>query len=258
MTKTKLNLVLAASLFASAGAASANDADWIIAPYLWLPNISGDVTNLDLAVGGNPSNGNGNTNIMDLLVWGFMVHTEAQGDNWGFLNEITYADLSETNTRTFDLGDGDVGYKQTGENQDWIIDLAVVWAPGDTKFLGFEPYAGIRYLDVQMGLDLKPIVNDVDLNTFSFNGDDSWTDFLVGAKYSVPLSEKWALAFRGDYSFGDTEGTWLLSANAIYATKSGAWAFGYRYMGIELPINNTGSNLDLSLYGLQAGYAFKF
>lgn len=258
MTKTKLNVMLAASLFASAGAASANDADWIIAPYFWIPNISADVTNLDLAVGGDPSNGNGTTNVLDALIWGFMVHTEAQGENWGFLNEITYADLSETNTRTFDLGDGEVGYKQTAENQDWIIDLAVVWAPGETKFMGFEPYAGIRYLDVQMGLELQPIVNDVDLNTFSFNGDDSWTDFLVGAKYSVPLSEKWALAFRGDYSFGDTEGTWLLSANAIYATNSGAWAFGYRYMGIELPINNTGSNLDLSLYGFQAGYAFKF
>lgn len=258
MTKTKLNLILAASLFATAGVASANDADWIIAPYIWLPNVSADVTNLDLAVGGDPSNGNGSTNVLDSLIWGFMVHTEAQGDNWGFLNEITYADLSETNTRTFDLGDGDVGYKQTAENQDWIIDLAVVWAPGETKFMGFEPYAGIRYLDVQMGLELQPIVNNVALDTFSFNGDNSWTDFLVGAKYSVPLSEKWGLAFRGDYSFGDTDGTWLLSATALYATKSGAWAFGYRYMGIDLPINNTGSNLDLSLYGFQAGYAFKF
>jgi hypothetical protein len=40
---------------------------------------------------------------------------------------------------------------------------------------------------------------------------------------------KWALNFRGGYSFGDTEGTRLLAANAIYATKTGACAFGYDF-----------------------------
>ncbi len=256
MNKTKLSLLLAASLLATAGTANASDVDWVVAPYFWLPTISADVTNLDAALG-QGNNGNGSTNIADLLVWGFMVHTQAQGENWGVLNEITYADLSESNKRSYDFGSGPVEFNQTAENQDWIIDLAVVWAPGDTKFVGFEPYAGIRYLDVQMGLDLK-LTNGATTGNKSFNGDDSFTDFLVGAKYSVPLSEKWALSFRGDYSFGDTEGTWLLAANAIYATKTGAWAFGYRYMGVELPINNTGSNLDLSLYGPQVGYAFKF
>jgi hypothetical protein len=256
MNKTKLSLMLAASMFAAAGTASANDVDWIVAPYAWLPTISSDVTNLDASIGSGGSNGN--TNIMDLLVWGFMVHTEAQGENWGVMNEITYADLSESNTRTFDLGDGTHGYKQSAENQDWIIDLAVVYAPGDTKFVGFEPYAGIRYLDVQAGLTLKSATDNPLFDTYSFNGDANWTDFLVGAKYTVPLSEKWALSFRGDYSFGDTDGTWLLAANAIYATKTGAWAFGYRYMGIDIPINNTNSSLDLSLYGPQVGYAFKF
>lgn len=255
MNKTKLSLVLAASMLASAG--TANAADWIVAPYFWIPTISGDVTNLDAAVGEDINNGNGNTNIMDLLVWGFMVHTEAQGENWGFLNEITYADLSQTNKRQFDFGNGTQQFNSTAENQDWIVDLAVVYAPGEKAFVGFEPYAGIRYLDVQMGLDLK-LSNGTTTGNKSFNGDANWTDFLIGAKYTVPVSEKWALAFRGDYSFGDTDGTWLLSANAIYATHSGAWAFGYRYMGIDLPIGNTKSNLDLSMYGPQVGYAFKF
>lgn len=258
MNKTKLNLMLVATLFATAGTASANDVDWVVAPYIWLPNISADISNFNPAVdiGGSSQ---GTTNIVDILVWGFMVHTEAQGENWGILNEITYADLSDSNSKTYDLGDGNgsVNFKQTVGNQDWIVDLAVVYAPGDTKFAGFEPYAGIRYMDVQMDLDLK--LQDAN-NTlkYSVGASDSWVDFLVGAKYTVSLSEKWALAFRGDYSFGDTDGTWLLSANAIYATKSGALVFGYRYMGIDLPIANTDSSLDLSLYGPQIGYAFKF
>lgn len=260
MNKTKLSLMLAASMLATAGTASASDVSWEVQPYLWLPNISADVSNLDTAVGNpNPGN-NGSENILDSLIWGFMVNTQAQGENWGFMNEITYADLSETNTRTYDFddGNGEVGFKQTAENQDWIIDLAVVWSPDAEKFVGIQPYAGIRYLDVQMGLELTPIVDDIDLNTYSFNGDNSFTDFLIGANYTVPLNEKWSLNFRGDYSFGDTDGTWLLAANALYATKTGAWNFGYRYMGIDLPIGNTDSSLDLSLYGFQVGYIFKF
>lgn len=257
MNKTKLSLMLAASMLAIAGTASASDVSWEVQPYLWLPNISADVSNLDSAVG-EPDNDNGSTNILDSLIWGFMVNTQAQGENWGFMNEITYADLSETNTRTYDFGDGDAGFKQTGENQDWVVDLAVVWAPDAEKFVGFQPYAGIRYLDVQMGLELTPIVNDIYLEPFTFNGDDSWVDFLIGANYTVPLNDKWSLNFRGDYSFGGTDGTWLLAANALYATKTGAWNFGYRYMGIELPIGDTDSSLDLSLYGFQVGYIFKF
>lgn len=256
MTKTKLSLMLAASMFATAGTASASDIDWIVAPYAWIPNISADVTNLDAAVG-ESNNGNGSTSILDYLVWGFMIHTQAQGENWGVLNEITYADLTESGKRTFNFGEGALNFNQTVENQNWIVDLAVVYAPGDTKFVGFEPYAGIRYLDVQMNLDLRLATNNNAIAK-SFNADGNWTDFLIGAKYTVPLNEKWALNFRGDYSLGDTEGTWLLAANAIYATKTGAWAFGYRYMGIEIPIGNTASNLDLSLYGPQVGYAFKF
>ena len=251
MNKTKLSLMLTASLFATAGTASANDVDWVVAPYFWIPNVQVDISNMPPNGGGSSSDAN---SILDSLIWGFMVHTEAQGENWGVMNEITYADLSSKKTKTYDFGDGSHGYEIDGENQDWLIDLAVVYAPGDTKFVGFEPYAGVRFLNAQF--DVEVIPNNINFNSYSVSIDESFTDFLIGAKYTVPVSAKWALNFRGDYSFGDTDGTWLLAANAIYATKSGAWAFGYRYMGVELPAGP--ATVDLSLYGPQVGYAFKF
>ena len=55
MTKSKLSLMLAASMLATAGTASASDVDWIVAPYIWLPNISTDVTNIDDAIGSGGS-----------------------------------------------------------------------------------------------------------------------------------------------------------------------------------------------------------
>lgn len=252
MKKTKLSLMLAASMLATAGTANANDVDWIIAPYLWVPTVQADVNNIPPDGGGTSGDAN---SILDSLVWGFMVHTQAQGENWGILNEITYADLETEKIKTLDIGDGSLGYTVNGDNQDWLIDFAVVWAPGDTKFVGFEPYAGFRYLDAEFDVEIIP--NNVNFPTYSTSLSEGFTDFLIGAKYTVPLNEKWSLNFRGDYSFGDTDGSWLLAANAIYATKSGAWAFGYRYMGVELPVAGD-TSVDLSLYGFQAGYAFKF
>ena len=44
MNKTKLSLMLAASMLATAGTASASDVDWVVAPYFWIPNIDADVS----------------------------------------------------------------------------------------------------------------------------------------------------------------------------------------------------------------------
>ena len=45
-------------------------------------------------------------------------------------------------------------------------------------------------------------------------------DFMLGARYTWSLSERWGLTLRGDGSFGDTEGTWNTSAVAPKRTDS--------------------------------------
>ncbi len=84
--------------------------------------------------------------------------------------------------------------------------------------------------------------------------DKSFTDALIGARYTVPSSDTWALSMRGDASFGDTEGSW--SANALLRWKlgSGALVFGYRYLDVEL--KPAADSFDLILYGPKIGYAF--
>ena len=84
----------------------------------------------------------------------------------------------------------------------------------------------------------------------------TFTDFMIGARYMWPLSDRWALTVRGDGSFGDTDGTWNASAVAQYRTGNGAWVFGYRY--IDATFEQRGNELSLALYGPAIGYAFRF
>jgi hypothetical protein len=86
--------------------------------------------------------------------------------------------------------------------------------------------------------------------------DQTFTDFLLGARYSFALGERWGLTLRGDGSWGDTAGTWNASAIAQYRMGNGAWAFGYRYLDIDVEPGNDRVSVQLS--GPIIGYAFRF
>jgi hypothetical protein len=85
---------------------------------------------------------------------------------------------------------------------------------------------------------------------------DSYSDFMLGARYTWALSERWGLTLRGDGSWGDTDGTWNASAIANFRTEHGAWFFGYRYLDIEIEKGDASSHMTISGPGL--GYGFRF
>ncbi len=133
-----------------------------------------------------------------------------------------------------------------------IFELAAVWSPGATRYQGFEAIVGMRYMDVELGLAADPV--NPALSGRSTGFDKGYTDVLIGARYTVPLADKWALGFRGDASFGDSEGSW--SANVMFRRElgSGALLLGYRYFDVELEPG--ADSFDLTLYGPEIGYAF--
>ena len=92
--------------------------------------------------------------------------------------------------------------------------------------------------------------------TVRIDGGDSFSDFMLGARYTWAMSERWGLTLRGDGSFGDTEGTWNASAILQYKMKRGAWLVGYRYLDAEVKTGGTNTNIAMS--GPMFGYGFKF
>ncbi len=213
---------------------------WTATPYIWATSIKADFN--DSAPVSDPSPDF--SDIMDKFDGGFLGHLEAQSDHWGMYADVIYLGLADTRDRPNFSIDADL--------DSTIFEVAGVWSPDDTRYQGFEVFAGIRYFDVELKLDANPVNPSLSGRNTGFN--KSFTDALIGARYTVPLSDKWAMSMRGDASFGDTEGSWSASALLRREMGSGALVFGYRYLNVELKPG--ADSFDLTLYGPEIGYAF--
>lgn len=231
-------------LSASADAAGGDGWEWLVAPYGWLASIG-----TDLATSSPPSDSSTDTDfsdIVDKLDGAFQIHAEGQGDRFGLFADFTYIGLSddEENPR-FNI-DSDLDLH--------LFELAAVWSPGEVRFRGVEVFAGLRYIDLDFKSQLEPV--NPAFPIVEVGGARSYSDLMVGARYTWALSERWSMTLRGDTSFGETEGTWNASAVAQYRTGNGAWVLGYRHLEVEL--ETSGSDIDITMSGPEIGYAFRF
>jgi hypothetical protein len=248
-TRQLLPQALAASLISAVAISPVHAAeggwDWVVVPYLWGTQIT-----TDAEVRGEPvSTETSFSDILDKLDFAFQVHAEGQGDQFGLMTDYTYLSLSDDSSR--DRFSVDASLDTT------IFELAAVWSPGEERYTGFEAFAGLRYLDTE--LDLKFDLTDPALSDQRRTLEKSFTDAMIGARYTTRFNDNWGMTLRGDGSFGDTEGGFNTSAIFQYQSHpgGGAWAFGYRYMTIELE-TGAGESVDLTMSGPIAGYAYKF
>ena len=225
-------------------AAAASDWDWVVAPYLWGAGID---TELDTHL---PPPGTGpEVNFEDLvdgLDGAFQIHIEGQGDRWGTFADFTYLGLQSSEERAAFDTEGDLDVR--------LFELAAVWSPGDERFSGLDVFAGLRHVDADLTVEFDPV--NPAFQTTTIDTDASFNDFMLGARYTFPLSERWKLTLRGDGSWGDTAGTWNGSAVVAYATKHGAWGFGYRVLTGNFEDDD--ADLEIRMSGFEVGYGFRF
>jgi hypothetical protein len=220
--------------------------DWSVAPYIWGASVNTDVT-----LARPPASAGGFTkfeDIVDKLDGAFLVHGEGQGDDWGVFADYIWFGLSDDDQRQFLRTETDIDLS--------LFELAGVWAPHADRGRGFEAFAGLRHVEVDLTLQLIP--NNQGIVRASVGFDQGYDDLMVGARYIFPLSDRWTLTLRGDGSWGDTDGTWNASAVALYQMTNGAWAFGWRHLNVELQREGEGTRVDAALDGPLVGYNFQF
>lgn len=253
MNARRRTLALACATLLSATAlpstASAGEsADWVVAPYLWLPTITVDLASDRPNSGGIGGAGQEDffPEIFDDLDGAFLGYAEVQGDHWGgFVNGLFIGLSSDSD---FAIADTESDIDAT------VIDAAVVYSFDSERFAGFELYGGLRWIDIDYQTDIDFTAPAITDRTAAF--EDSYSDFLFGGRYRGSWSDKWGYTIELDGSTGDTEGTWSTSARIQYRTGSGAWVFGWRYLDGE--IDATRESLDITLNGPVIGYAFRF
>lgn len=238
---------VAVALLIPCGAAGAQGRwDWIVAPYVWAVDISTDLETpppASAVVSRRLSFGD----VVDKLDGAFQMHAEGQGEHFGLFADFTYLGLSQDATRRIFQADSDLDTR--------LFEAAAVWSPGGQRFTGAEVFAGLRYLDLDIASTITP-TGPLGVPQFRVELDESFNDFMFGARYTWAFGGRWGLTLRADGSWGDTDGTWNTSIVANYKMKSGAWYFGYRYLDVDAQARSVST--DLVIKGPAIGYGFAF
>ena len=241
---TNLIGLLTGLLFA--GSVSAQNSDsvgWSITPYLWASNTKVDLTIRDTDIGGETISFK---DLLDVLDSAFMLHVEGGKGKWSMFGDLTYLETSDTNERT--LLDIDTRSKQT------FLDAAVTYWPQGVGS-AFSLFGGLRYTGFSDRYQFY--LGDTLVNERRTSKD--YYDALLGLRYRFDLSERWSLLTRGDFSFGDSEGTFLLQANFAYTVgkrQQNRILFGYQYK--QAKYKDADLTTDFTYHGPMAGFNFRF
>ena len=217
-----------------------------MAPYLWAIQVKTDLQAPILGPDGVTRRTSFN-DVIDNFDGGFQVRAEGQGDRFGVFADFTYLGLANDATRPLFRADIDLDTR--------LFEVAGVWHFGEERFTGADVFAGLRYIDVDIGSVITP-AGPLGVGPIRLDGGESFSDFMLGARYTWALSDRWGLTLRGDGSWGDTEGAWNASIMSNYKMQSGAWYFGYRYLDVDAESGNISTNLVI--HGPEIGYGFKF
>ena len=229
--KPALLATIALAMFSQPAQAWNND----LTLYLWGASLSGKATLGQKTIPEQPIEADFD-DLFDKLDAGFQAHYEGKGERWGLGLDFTYLKLSDTN---------DANVSSTVKAN--LSELFAIYRASDA----FDVLAGARFTGLDMSLE-TPGQADAE-------GDRSLTDFIIGGRAMLPLSESWRLGLRADVGTGDTDLTW----NAIvgldwHVSKLIALRGGYRWLDYKLEQDDAPieAELDILMDGPFLGIAF--
>lgn len=257
----------ALALIASAPASAADADDWQFAltPYLWLPNIEG-TGNFDTPPGGGgePEVEIGPVDYLEKLELVLMLAGEAHKGKWIFRADVVYVDFGDQHSSVRNVsGPGgavefpvNTGTTTSLDGLEWqgTVGLLTISQPN----LSLEVLGGFRYLDVTADLDWQ---FDGPLNLLPQSGRFSeslqlW-DVIVGTRGRFMFGNgKWFVPFHVDVGTGDSDLTWQLFAGVGYSFSWGDVLGAYRHL--EYDQSEGGLLQGMSLSGPAIGVSFRF
>ncbi|MBT8441889.1 MAG: hypothetical protein KJO76_05835, partial [Gammaproteobacteria bacterium] len=232
-------------------------------PYLWLAS-----NKLDLKVNGDPVLGveAAFSDLVDKVDASPMAHLEASKGNFGVYLDFFYISLSDSVTVPVEVSPGlpAVPVAVSAEQELLLVDVAGFWRVdvGGTTNATLDLIGGIRYFD--MDVTAVATLPDPGMTMADVSTGPSATDLLLGARLSGDFTKKWHWLLHGDFSFGDSDGTYNGLAAIGYAFgKTGLFSLdaGYRVMNLQIPgttASGATTDLDLTMHGPVIGFVFNW
>lgn len=215
-------IIGALGFFSTASAQQSSGISWSVTPYVWAPTTKVDLTFRDTNVGTGEILFK---DLLDALDAAFMIQIEGGKGNWSVFGDLTYLKTSATIERSILTIDSKS--KQT------FFDAAIAYWPAGFRSQ-LSVFGGVRYSGLDDGYAYTGNIGSV-IDGEVRNSDDYY-DALVGLRYRFDLSARWQLLTHGDYSFGDSEGVFILRTNFAYTVgkkQQNRILFGYQYKESE-------------------------
>ena len=227
----------------------AQDTEWLVAPYLWYPDIS-----LDQSSGGG--GGISGSDLLSKTDAVGMIRIEAAQNRWGLTFDYIFLGLADS--RAFNLPSFPGGGTGVNANLDLtVIEFAGLYRPSG-RDEGLQYLAGLRSIDAEKLLLVTPPLG---APTQRFESSERVTDFMLGLRYQHRFTNRWDANLRGDFSFGDSEGTLnLLAGIGFRFNDLFAMNLGYRHVNLEYESVEGGvtESTEIELSGPTLGFLFRF
>jgi len=236
------------SLLLMPAVSSAQQGDWLVAPYIWAADVS-----WDLAARGDGSVAF--SDIVDKLDGAALIRIEYVRNKIGFT--FDYVNMSLSDRRRISTP-GPVP-----------VDIAIRAGVDVTMFEAgafYRPSATDNGIDIIAGVRDTDVDSDLEITTTNFpqqrlNTGDSFTDIYLGARYLHRLSESWDFSVRGDYGFGGSDGAVNLMAQVGWRSRgSFGMSFAYRHLAFDFDhrVEGEAATSEFTLSGPAIGFMFRF
>lgn len=223
MNRLTVILVAVVSVAAVAAVAQAGDTwQWSITPYMWATDISEDLILDGVVVGGSDVEFD---DLVDKIDTSLQLHFEGMQEHWGVFADVNYVELSDSETGEYGFARLDLDYEEM------LLEVGVICRPGGMSG-NLDLIVGGR----AFGVDEVYRLQIADRPPRTASVDETYLDFLMGARYQIPLSERWVISLQGDVSTGGTDH--ILTAQGLLgwrfgAKRNSAIMVGYRYRELE-------------------------
>lgn len=237
----------------------AGDWKYSIAPYLWLPTISVDSSNVnrdgllpDLPEGTGVSVGP--TDYLSSLNFALMLAGDMRNDEWVLMGDMIYLD--------FGVDDKDIDFARPGVGPlagSYSADLAatIYSLAGGKTLVKSDNY----YLDALIGW--RRIGMDFQMHETT-RGDIVDTDLYfndgfvaVNGRYTFS-NPKWSLDYYTDLGTGESDFTWQALLGVNYQFNWGKLFANYRHLDYDFGNAKNFSDLTMTFSGPTIGARFEF
>jgi hypothetical protein len=249
-----LSLLILLILSSISGARASDSWEFVVAPYLLAPSITGNAGVGRFVNGADVDIDTGD--IIDNIDLGGMIHGEAHHESgFGILADFSFMDLSSKVP----------GPLLPGTTIKGEVFQSVTELHGSYRFdfisHQIDVYGGLRWWHMDVKLTRQGAAGPLSL----IESTEDWVDPVLGARWVAQLGPNWRSSLASDIGgFGvGSDISFSLQALALYDfSESTTLAFGYRALYVDYENGHPGTAgyfaYDTTTHGPMVGVAFRF